>query len=607
MTRPLHLLIATTALGSAVLPAAAQEASTPYMLPEITILAAGETTDLDRSGSSVSVVEGYALQTPARPVSAVLQDMPGVTVRRSGPLGTTASVSVRGAPGQYVPVLIDGIDVSDPAAGQPSFDFGGLTGTGIGRIELLRGAQSALYGSRAVSGIVDIRSLRPTEDGFHHSFGIEAGSYDTLAASYGLTYRDAATELAFSASRIKTDGFSARDENDGNFETDGYDATRLSFYAARHIDDQTTIGLNGFSTDSTGNFDEFGGDTFGTPGDEFNTLKAYGLRAFAEFTTGSVEHDLSLTRYRSDRISSSNGVADAFDGTRTKLSWQGATDIGAAGGRLIFGADREKEKAEGNGEATLTGAFAEIAMPFGPDVDVNLSVRRDDHSRFGGFTSARMSGVWRARPDLLVRASVGNGFRAPSLYELFGPFGDASLEREDSLSAELGVEKRWGDDAHLRATAFLLNADNMIGWDDRGTDDWSDDGYNQVEGKSRRRGVEIDGRYALAERFSLTGAYTYTDNVDSTGWADVAEHVLTLGAETTFATGTVAGLSLHHEADRALDLPSFATVDLSLSHPLTDQATGYIRVENLLDREYQLNDGYGTSDRAFYVGLRAGF
>lgn len=620
-----RLLAATTALVALTSPALGQEAE-PFVLPEITLTASGEVTDQDRSGASVSVIEGATLETPARPVSAVLQDQPGVTVRRSGPLGTTASVSVRGAPGQYVPVLIDGIDVSDPAAGQPSFDFGGLTGGGIGRIELLRGAQSSLYGSRAVAGIVDIRSLRPTQDGLQQSFGIEAGSYRTLAATYGLTWRNATTDLAFSASRVISDGFSAADENDGNFEEDGYRATRLSFYAAHKIDDQTTIGLNGFWEDSSADFDDFDGDVDPTPDDGYpdvtpgndrTTRESLGLRAFADFTTGPVDHQLSLSRYRIDRLSSQDYAApsyepnvivdDRFLGTRTKLSWQGATDIGTDGARLIFGADREKETARGLGDARLTGAFAEAATPIGPDADLNLSLRHDDHSRFGSFNSARLSGVWRARPDLLIRASLGNGFRAPSLYELYGPYGDATLDREDSLSAELGVEKRWGEDSYLRATAFWLRADNLIGWDDRNTDDWSDDGYNQVEGKSRRAGVELDGRYAMASGLTLTGAYTYTDNVDSTGWADVSEHVLTLGAETTFSTGTMAGLKLHYQGDRAQDLPSFTTVDLHLSHPLTDRATGYLRIENLLDREYQLSRNYGTSDRAIYAGIRADF
>ena len=117
------------------------------------------------------------------------------------------------------------------------------------------------------------------------------------------------------------------------------------------------------------------------------------------------------------------------------------------------------------GDSRISGVFAEVDAPIGSDIDLSASLRRDDHSRFGGFTSGRVSAVWRARPDLLVRAAIGTGFRAPSLYELFGPYGDAGLDREESRTAEIGVEKRWGDDSYLRATAFWLQAENLIGFD----------------------------------------------------------------------------------------------------------------------------------------------
>ncbi|WP_299840210.1 TonB-dependent receptor [uncultured Paracoccus sp.] len=429
---------------------------------------------------------------------------------------------------------------------------------------------------------------------------------------------DEATELTFSASRIKSHGFSARDEDDGNFEADGYDATRLSFYGARHLNDQTTIGLNGFWEDSSGNFDDYDGDVTGTSGNDTTTGKSFGLRAFANFTIGAVDHKISLTRYRMDRTSSADFqpptyapnivVTDEFIGSRTKLSWQGATDIGAHGARLIFGADTEKETAQNFDDARLSGAYVEITAPLGTDVDLNASIRRDDHSLAGGFTSGRIAAVWRAREDLLVRAAIGNGFRAPSLYELYGPYGEPALTREDSVSAELGVEKRWGDTGHLRATAFWLDADNLIGFDESSTICGQPYGcYAQVDGKSRRRGVELDGRYTLSGGVTFTGAYTYTDNLDSTGWVDVPEHVLSLGAETSFASGTTAGLSLHAEADRADGLPSFTTVNLAVSHPVTDEAVAYLRVDNLLDRDYQLVRGYGTSGRAIYAGVRAEF
>ncbi|WP_170166997.1 TonB-dependent receptor plug domain-containing protein [Paracoccus methylarcula] len=599
--RQLAILAAT----ATALPAVAQEI---IVLPEITLTANREETELSRSGSSVSILTDEGMKArAAQPIAQSLSRLPGISFHQKGPLGTTGSLQLRGAPAQYLPVVMDGIDISDPAAGQPYFDIGGMTGAGIGRVELLRGAQSALYGSRAIAGVLSLQSLRPTEVGVQHRFAIEAGSYNTVLANYGVTFRQDGTDLAFSASRIHSDGFSAADENDGNFEKDGFDATRLSFYTAHEMQNGATVGINGFWERSEGEFDDFVGDVQGTPGDDYNERESYGLRSFVTFSTGAVDHELALTRYHMDRTNWSNGWGESFIGTRTKLSWQGAANLGESDARVIFGADTEKEKAKGNGNTRLSGVFAEITASLGDRVDVSASMRRDDHSRFGGFTSGRVAAVYRVADDLLFRAAIGNGFRAPSLYELFGPFGDTGLEREQSRTAEIGVEKRWENDNYLRVTAFWMEADHLIGWDDRDTPSWDDDGYAQVQGKARRKGVELDGRYAFGVDHALTAAYTYTDNDISSEWAEVPVHNLSLGLETSFTTGTTAAILLQHVADRPGDKDDFTTVDLLLSHPLQDRAEAYLRVENIFNEQYQIDEGYGTPDRSVYAGIRASF
>ena len=132
--------LAILAAIAAAPPALGQQ--TPYVLPEITLTANREQTEIGRSGSSVSVIGAAALaDRTAQPIADSIAELPGVAIRQSGPLGTTGALQVRGAPPEYTPVLIDGIDVSDPAAGQPYFDIGGLITAGVGRIELLRGTQ----------------------------------------------------------------------------------------------------------------------------------------------------------------------------------------------------------------------------------------------------------------------------------------------------------------------------------------------------------------------------------------------------------------------------------------------------------------------------------
>lgn len=596
-------LLLTTALVAA-LPAGAEDATA---LDEITVSANLEATGTDRTGATVTVVTADALaQAGDTRVADYLSRLPGISVNSSGPIGTTASLYLRGAPAQYIPVLVDGIEVGDPAATQGAYDFGTLSTADVSRIEVLEGSSSALYGSQAVAGVINITTKRATKLGTEQSVAAEYGQYATRKFSYSVATKTENAEAALTYSHISTHGFSARDENDGNYEADGYRANRLSFFGQYTFANGLTLGANGFAEKSWGEFDDYEGDVAGTPGNDFTTRDSKGARVFADFVTGTVANTLEATWFDSDRQSCSNGWCDPFDGTRTKFGYQGATDLGATA-RLAFGADTTKEKSAGASTRT-NGVFGELNWAAAEKLDLTFSLRHDTHSDFGSFTSGRIAAVYRLQDDLLLRASLGNGFRAPSLYELYSVYGDPDLKREDSQSADIGIEKRWGETASLRATAFYLDAKNLIGWDYAATacgQPWGC--YAQVDGHSRRSGLELAGHYRVSPRLDLAAAYTYTDNSVSTGWAAVAHHDLTVTATGEITEALSGDMSVHYVADRPDGMEDYAVVNASLSYDFGEGRTAYLRVENLFDKEYQTNKGYGTSDRAFYVGLRASF
>ncbi|MBK1635982.1 TonB-dependent receptor plug domain-containing protein [Rhodovulum adriaticum] len=599
---------ATIALlaGMAPLSAIAQDS---LLLDEITATARLTPVEISRTGATVEIVtEEDREATGEVRLTDHLERVPGIIVNSNGPIGTITSVLVRGAPNYYTPVLIDGIDVSDPAGTQMSFNFGGLTTAGLGRMEVLKGSQSALYGSRAIAGVIDIQSARASAEGVEHRVELEYGSYATQRGSYSLAAKGDRYELSFGIASIDTDGFSAKDEDAGNFEKDGFHATRINFYGTYELDGGALIGLAAFHENRRGEFDEFTGDTAGTPGDEFNKAESTGVRLFTEFSTGAVDHKLDATYYNMDRISSSNGFATPFDGTRRKLSYLGTGDLGAAT-TLSLGADTEKENAAGLGSTRLNGLLGELAISPTDSLDLTASARVDDHSTFGRFETGRLALAWRPAEDWVIRGAVGTGFRAPSLYELYSAYGDPTMDPEESVTAELGVERYLDDKGHLRATAFLLEADNLIGFDSTATACGQAFGcYNQVPGTSRRHGLELAGDYAVSERLTLSGSYTYTDSSQSAAnWARVARHDLSLQAAIDLTDMLSGALSVQHQADRAPGLDDYTVVNGMLSYSVNDHAEAYIRVENLFDESYQSVASYGTSDRAIFAGIRGTF
>ncbi|MEZ5911761.1 MAG: TonB-dependent receptor [Paracoccaceae bacterium] len=173
----------------------------------------------------------------------------------------------------------------------------------------------------------------------------------------------------------------------------------------------------------------------------------------------------------------------------------------------------------------------------------------------------------------------------------------------------MGIEKRYGDRAAVRATAFWLEVDNLIDFDFASVACGSGFGcYNQVPGTSRRTGVELEGEVALNDMFTIGANYTYTDSATSatTAWGSVPRHALglSLGAEITpEISGT---LNINHAADRA-GLPDYTVANLALDYDFGNDTRATLRVENLFDEQYQLVSGYGTSGRAIYVGLAKSF
>jgi vitamin B12 transporter len=592
-------LCTTPALGQEVLD-----------LDTITVTANQTATDLERSGSTVEVIEaGEVRASPRARLADRLTFEPGISASANGPLGTTSTLRIRGLGGAYVPVLIDGIDVTDPASSGGGFDFGGLTNAGLGRIEVLKGSQSARFGLNAVGGVINIQSLRPTEDGVHGFAEAEAGSFDSRRGVLGLTARTDRTDLAFSISRIETDGFSA--SAFGN-ENDGYEATQANLYARHQVTDIFAAGLTALYIDSRSEFDEFGGDG-PEPFDEFNKREVTGLRLFSELETGPVSHELSLSTFENDRVSFSNGTGDPFRGTRERIEYRGSYDTGGIW-TLNFGGDYTEEE-DLIQTIDIAGLQAELLVAPLQDLDLALSVRHDDHSEFSAELSSRAAFAWRIRDDLILRGSASDGFRAPTLSQLDPFFGNPAFQPESSISYDLGLERRFADRGFVRATLFYTEIDDQIFFDGNSNRCLSTFGCFE-QGDFEAEGVELSGSYAINDALVLNGAYTFTDaRQNDTRAARVPRHDVALGLDAQMSPNLSAQFTLQHVADlepsefapAANKVGDYTLVHVYAGYQVTDSVEAYLRVDNLFDEDYETAGGFNTSGRAAYAGLRASF
>lgn len=622
--KPLASTVSVFALGAAsgavVLCAAsgalAQEA---FDLGEIAVFAniSGLDTNLQRSGATIEVVTQEDLEKAGETtVIDYLARLPGLSVSANGGLGAPADLRVRGLDGKYVKVLIDGIDVTDPSGPQTQFNWGGLTTSGIERIEVLKGSSSSVYGSRAIGGVVNITTLqRPDEPGVQTMLSAEGGSFDTWRLGANVGYSGNRGGLSLGINRVQTNGFSASNLP-GASEPDGYEATQLNLSGDIQATETLRLGFSAYSLDAEGDFDEFGGDG-APPFDEYTTSETRAVRGFAELQTGAVTHTLSATWFRNDRDTTSNGFLTRFNGERRKLDYTGVYERSEAL-TYSFGADWERENFDSgfdSGEETNTGVFGEVLYAPTTDIDLAASLRYDNYDSFGGNLSGRLAAAWRLSDATTLRAVASTGFRAPSLYELNSTlYGNAALNPEESATFELGVEHQFGAGSFVRATAFYTEIDNLIqfvtltSWPLPFTGQ-----YQQVAGTSVSQGIELSGGWALNDRINLFANYTYTDATDATGapLLRVPGHDAVIGLDAAFNADWSGSLSVRHVADRPDEfgtaMADYTVVNAALTYAITDTATAYLRVENLFDEDYQTAAGFNTSGRAVFAGLRATF
>ena len=612
-----------SALPLLLLPAAAPAQET-VVLPDLVVTAPTRTPlEAARTGASVSVIEREDLETePAPTLAEALERAPGVAIASRGGPGASADVSIRGFGAEDVLLRIDGIELADPGELRVQPDFAQILTGDVGRIEVLKGAQSALYGGEAVGGVIDVTTARARGSGVETRAFAEAGSFATVrgGVSVGAGFED--WDAAATIQGIRSDGFSAAA---GGEEDDGYRNVTASAAGSADLTGALTIGGAARVIDRETEID--GATSAGTVdirGDAALSEVLAG-RVFLrhEALDGRLVNELSLQGLTSERRFE-QATPSRFDGDRVKAEWLGT--LAALGPvDLLGGADWTREgveTSEGVDVSTeIAGLFGQAVLEPVERLTLVGALRRDEHSEFGGYTTWRATAALEPLDGTVLRGALGTGFRAPSNRELFSPalsidfgggfifntpVGNPDLEPEETTSWEIGVEQAlFGGRARASAVYFDARTDGLIEFE-TGT------GYTQIEGESRRRGVELALDARVSEMLDVAASYTFLDANDPDGRrldfaprhdARVAGALRPIDRVTLAASANY--LSTVRDDGEALD--PFLLVNASAAYAATETVEAYLRVENLLDQDYERQSGFATAGIAAYAGLRARF
>lgn len=649
MTRALlcSVSIATLLVAAPAFAAEAPTAPTPDVaglegataVAELIVTATRSPQAADRIGASVTVLSTADIEAAQSPdVIELLNDVPGVSYTRNGGVGAVSGVNIRGAESSHTVLLIDGVKMNDPTAPQGAANFGNLLTGDVARIEVLRGAQSTLWGSQAIGGVINIVTREPAE-GFEATVDAEAGSRGTAWLRAGLGGATERLSWRIAGSRYQTDGVSAFA---AGAEADGYENSGLSGRLRLTLTDAVSAEVRAVWSDGEADTDGFAGDdaSYGTT----EELVIYtGLNV--ALLDGRLKNRLAFGYTETDRTAHqpSDPVAPiTFEGVGEIRRWeyQGVLAVNEDW-TATFGLESERAEMRQRapwtfdpnppfttGKVGVDSLYGQVQGVILPGLTITAGLRHDDHDTYGGHTLGALAGAWSLNDGATVlRAGFGQGFRAPGLYELYSEYGNTALSPEEFNSWDAGVEQRLGAGVVVSATYFRREADNEIRFyscafgspeplcNPGGVFRY---GYYDNIQKTESQGLELAGR-AEAGPLTLSGNYTWTEAQNASGINDGKqlprrpEHMANLSASwrwsdavTTTAAVRYVGEAFNNDANTVV-MDAYTLVDLRASWRLTDAVELYGRVENLFDEAYETARGYGTPGQGAFVGVRARF
>ncbi|MCA8926463.1 MAG: TonB-dependent receptor [Alphaproteobacteria bacterium] len=631
----IHRPVLAAAFVLAAAPPVAWSAEEPVRLAPLVVSASATPVAASEVGSAVTVITAEEIERQqARSLSDVLSRVPGVAVSRSGPTGSQTQVRIRGGEANHTLVLIDGVELNDPS-GASEFDFGNMLAADIERVEVLRGPQSALYGSEAIGGVISITTKRGAGP-MSLTLSAEGGSFETGQVHGRFQGSGKGYRFSVGGTAFRTGGVSVAPTSEGNHERDGNDNKTLDINLGFNPLDNLEVTLFGRLVESTIETDPqpFVAGIIGTVdgNDETDTLQRTG-RAQVKYSLfdGHWEHIAGIG-YHSDRANSVSDSSGAFSsvGEKTRFDYQSnlffdTPEFAGAKHTLTVLVERENDKqktasAYGGSDLDITnhGLVGEYRLGLFDRLFLSGSVRHDFNELFADATTYRATAAYLfPATGTRLHGSFGTGVKNPTLFELYG-FGpnfvpNPNLQPEKSRGFDIGVEQSvWDDRLTVDLTFFRNRITDLI--------DGAGVTAINLPGTTKTQGLEVSLTAEPVDGLTLNGQYTYTDSQDPSGTQLVRRprHVASLNAGYGFLGGRATiDLGIDYNGDqrdyqfsnffadrRQVTLDRYVKVNVAASYKVTERVELYGRVENLFDEDYQNVFGFSNPGIGAYAGLK---
>lgn len=551
-------------------------------------------------------------------ISDALDSIPGISLTRSGGLGTTSSIFMQGLANKYTLVLIDGVRYNDPTNTSGS-DISNILIDDIERIEVIKGAQSGVWGADAAAGVINIITKK-AKPGTYASVGVEAGSYKYKSLNTSLSHRTLTYDIMLSALRVTQDGFTAqapKGKNLDQYEDDAYRNTTINLKTGYWINPNNRIEFGYHDINSLAHYDS------NTPSSiaraDYKSKSGY-LKYKSYIGSHTVEATISQAYFNSKQLDATSGI-NSSTGTTPSVEVKDTFRYNKDSS-LVIGAIYEKRKVEyieiaSNKESkddTSKSIYLNNTYRY-DNLVLSQALRYDNFSDFDNKLTGKLGAKYLFSDNFNIYVNVGNGYKTPNIMDMINIWGNSNfdLQPEKIKSINVGLEY-----SGLNINIFRNEIENMIAWESAV---WPALGRNvNVEGTSTFKGIEFSYQQVVFDKLLLGVNYTYTVAKDSSKQRLIRRPKHQFGLNASYeltkklalnANGTYIGS--REDSDFStwpatpVETGKYFVANAKVDYKINKTWSTYFKVDNILDKKYQTTYGYATPERSFYLGVKANF
>ncbi len=556
---------------------------------------------------NVSIITSEELsQKGISTVTEALNTISGISTTSQGGKGTLSSVFVQGMANKYTLLLVDGIRYNDPSNSSGA-DFSNLLVGDIERIEVIKGAQSGVWGADAAAGVINIIT-KSASKGTHGSVGVEIGSYGHKSFNTSLSHKTDTFDAIFSVQRVVENGFSAQApwrKDIDNYEDDAYRNTTINLKTGYWLNDSNRIEAGYHDINALSSYDGF----LAPNSTQHSDLKQRsGYLTYKYFIANhAIETTLSKSTFERKELEASNSYdvknyEAEVPSIEMKDTWRYYDNA-----TLVFGGIYEKrdldieyvaqpkEELNENSKAL----YMNNTNKFG-NVILTEALRYDKYSDFDDKTTGKVGVKYLFSNDFNIYTNYGTAYKIPNIWELMYSNGD--LKPENIQSFNVGLQY-----AGLTINLFRNEIEDMISWDSA---TWNN---KNIDGTSVLKGIEISYEQQLFQTLLAGANYTYVDAKDEDGDRLVNRPRYQTTVYATYLpikqiawniNGTHIG---SREDSSSNETGNYFVANTKLTYHVNKDVDVYVKVNNLFDRYYQSVYGYASAERSYYAGVQAKF